>query len=34
MGSHGLQGMQRLMLGSVAEHYLRIADRPVMIIKS
>ncbi|SFB15679.1 Nucleotide-binding universal stress protein, UspA family [Collimonas sp. OK607] len=34
MGSHGLQGMQRLMLGSVAEHYLRIADRPVLIIKS
>ena len=34
MGSHGLRGMQRLMLGSVAEHYLRIADRPVLIIKS
>jgi len=34
MGSHGLQGMQRLMLGSVAEHYLCIADRPVLIVKS
>jgi nucleotide-binding universal stress UspA family protein len=34
MGSHGLQGMQRLMLGSVAEHFLRIADCPVLIMKS
>lgn len=34
LGSHGLRGVQRLMLGSVAEQYLRIADRPVLIVKS
>lgn len=33
MGSHGRTGLQRLMLGSVAERTLRYADRPVLIVK-
>ncbi|SDX59753.1 Nucleotide-binding universal stress protein, UspA family [Collimonas sp. OK242] len=34
MGSHGLHGALRFALGSVAEQYLRISDRPVLIVKS
>lgn len=33
MGSHGRTGLQRLLLGSVAERTLRYADRPVLIVK-
>lgn len=33
MGSHGRTGLQRLMLGSVAERTLRYADCPVLIVK-
>ncbi|PTL36557.1 hypothetical protein CLG94_04210 [Candidatus Methylomirabilis limnetica] len=34
MASHGHSGMARLLLGSVAEHVLRSADRPVLIVRS
>ena len=34
MASHGHSGMARLLLGSVAEHVLRLVDRPVLIIRS
>ncbi|WP_322012084.1 universal stress protein [Paraburkholderia sp. J12] len=34
MGTRGLSGMKRLLLGSVAESYLREADRPVMLVRS
>jgi nucleotide-binding universal stress UspA family protein len=33
MGSHGRTGLQRLLLGSVAERTLRYAECPVLIIK-
>jgi len=33
MGSHGRTGLQRLMLGSVAERTLRYAQCPVLIVK-
>ena len=33
MGSHGKRGLQRLMLGSVAERTLRYAECPVLIVK-
>lgn len=33
MGSHGRTGVQRLVLGSVAEKTLRYADCPVLIVK-
>ena len=33
MASHGRTGLQRLLLGSVAERTLRCADRPVLIVK-
>jgi nucleotide-binding universal stress UspA family protein len=33
MGSHGRSGLQRLMLGSVAERTLRYVDCPVLIVK-
>lgn len=33
MGSHGRSGLQRFLLGSVAERTLRYADRPVLIVK-
>ncbi|KAA1014296.1 universal stress protein [Paraburkholderia panacisoli] len=32
MGTHGRRGVRRLMLGSVAEHLLRIATCPVLLI--
>ncbi|SDD03987.1 universal stress protein [Paraburkholderia lycopersici] len=33
MGTRGLSGMKRLLLGSVAESFLRMADRPVMLVR-
>jgi nucleotide-binding universal stress UspA family protein len=33
MGSQGLKGMPRLILGSVAEQTLRYASCPVLIVK-
>jgi nucleotide-binding universal stress UspA family protein len=33
MGSHGRTGLQRFLLGSVAEKTLRYADCPVLIVK-
>jgi nucleotide-binding universal stress UspA family protein len=33
MGSHGRTGLQRLLLGSVAERSLRYANCPVLIVK-
>ena len=33
MGSHGRTGLQRLLLGSVAERTLRYAECPVLIVK-
>ena len=34
MASHGYSGMKHLVLGSVAEGVLRLADRPVLIVRS
>ncbi len=34
MASHGHSGMARLFTGSVAEHVLRSANRPVLIIRN
>lgn len=33
MASHGYSGMKHLLLGSVVEHVVRLADRPVLIIR-
>jgi nucleotide-binding universal stress UspA family protein len=33
MGTHGRSGMKRLLLGSVAESLLRVADRPVLLVR-
>lgn len=33
MGSHGRTGLQRLVLGSVAERTLRLAQCPVLVVK-
>lgn len=33
MGSHGRSGLQRFLLGSVAEKTLRYADCPILIVK-
>jgi len=33
MGTRGLSGVKRLLLGSVAESLLRMADRPVMLVR-
>ena len=33
MGTQGRTGVKRLFLGSVAESYLRVADRPVMLVR-
>jgi nucleotide-binding universal stress UspA family protein len=33
MGTRGLSGMKRMLLGSVAESFLRLADRPVMLVR-
>ncbi len=32
-GSHGRRGIERFLLGSVAERIVRMADMPVMVIK-
>ncbi|MFM0500199.1 universal stress protein [Paraburkholderia caffeinilytica] len=32
MGTHGRRGFRRMVLGSVAEHFLRIAECPVLMI--
>ena len=32
MGTHGRRGFQRLMLGSVAERFLRISCCPVLLV--
>ena len=32
MGTHGRRGWQRLVLGSVAERFLRIFTRPVLLV--
>jgi nucleotide-binding universal stress UspA family protein len=34
MASHGYSGMKHLLLGSVAEHVLRSADHPVLVVRS
>ena len=34
MASHGHSGMAHLVLGSVAERVLRLADRPILIVRS
>lgn len=34
MASHGYSGMKHMLLGSVAEHVLRSADRPVLVVRS
>lgn len=34
IASHGHSGVARLLLGSVAEHILRLADRPVLIVRN
>ncbi len=33
MGSHGRTGLQRLMMGSVAEEVFRSSDIPVLLVK-
>ena len=33
MGSHGRRGLKRMILGSVAEHVIRRAPCPVLIVK-
>jgi len=34
MGTHGRQGLQRMLLGSVAEHVVRRASVPVLTVRS
>ena len=34
MGTRGRSGVKRLLLGSVAESFLRMADRPVMLVRA
>lgn len=33
LGTHGRQGFRRLLLGSIAEHILRMTNRPVLLVK-
>ncbi|CAM2172277.1 Universal stress protein A [Burkholderia latens] len=33
MGTHGRRGVRRALLGSVAEPLVRIADRPVLVVR-
>lgn len=33
LGSHGRRGLERVLLGSVAEQVIRHADRPVLVVK-
>lgn len=32
MGTHGRRGFRRLMLGSVAQSYVRISNCPVLLV--
>jgi len=32
MGTHGRRGFKRLMLGSVAERFVRVSTRPVLLV--
>jgi nucleotide-binding universal stress UspA family protein len=34
VGSHGRHGLQRLFLGSVAEHVVRNAPMPVLVVRT
>jgi len=34
MGTHGRRGVQRLVLGSVAERFLRFSSCPVMLVRA
>ncbi|MEO6917743.1 MAG: universal stress protein [Collimonas sp.] len=34
LGTHGRRGMRRLLLGSVAEHFVRISTGPVLLVRS
>ncbi|HWX02419.1 universal stress protein [Collimonas sp.] len=34
LGTHGRRGMRRLLLGSVAEQFMRISDGPVLLVRS
>lgn len=34
MASHGYSGLKHMLLGSVAEHVVRSADRPILIVRS
>jgi nucleotide-binding universal stress UspA family protein len=34
IGTHGRRGFSRMLLGSVAEHLIRIASKPVLLIRS
>jgi nucleotide-binding universal stress UspA family protein len=34
LGTHGRRGMQRMLLGSVAEHFVRMSTRPVLLVHS
>lgn len=33
LGTHGRRGFRRLLLGSVAEHIVRMANRPVLLVR-
>lgn len=33
IGSHGRSGVKRLLLGSVAEHLLRLSNRPILLVR-
>ncbi|SDH10958.1 Nucleotide-binding universal stress protein, UspA family [Paraburkholderia steynii] len=33
LGTHGRRGMKRIVLGSVAEHFVRIATCPVLLVR-
>jgi nucleotide-binding universal stress UspA family protein len=34
LGTHGRRGVRRLFLGSVAEHFMRISEGPVLLVRS
>jgi len=34
LGTHGRRGVQRLMLGSVAERFVRMATCPVLLVSA
>jgi nucleotide-binding universal stress UspA family protein len=33
LGTHGRRGMKRIVMGSVAEHFVRIATCPVLLVR-